>query len=526
MRKKIGWFIWIFMALGFFVKAQNGWLNVADLGADTTGEILCTDIIKQAITTASEKGGGTVFFPAGEYLTGPIVMESNITLFLDAGALIKFSNNFDDYLPFVQTRWEGTVMMTFSPLIYAHGQENITVTGRGKIDGQGRAWWNEMDRIKDLDDKNFEHKYSDLWSRLNSDVVTEAYYQSTLKMRFFRPPMIQFFQCSNILVEGVTIVNSPFWTINPVFSDNIVINGITIINPPSPNTDGINPSSCRNVRISNCHISVGDDCITIKSGRDIDGRKWAVPTENVTITNCTMLRGHGGVVIGSEVSGDVRKITISNCVFDGTHRGIRLKSARGRGGVVEEIRVDNVVMKNIKREAIVFNLLYDPKTVEEPVSERTPVFRNIHISNVTATRVKKACLLRGISEMPIENLSFNNINIQAETGFIINQAKNIELHDVDICATKGPSFVASEVSGLVLDNVKSSSPLKDEPTINLINVNNVYVHSCSPLFPTSVFLKVEGEKSQRIYLYNNSWVNVKKTVVKGPEVMRMSVKKN
>jgi polygalacturonase len=154
--------------------------------------------------------------------------------------------------------------------------------------------------------------------------------------------------CKNILIEGISIRNSPFWTVNPEFCENVTIHAVTINNPHSPNTDGINPESCNNVRISNCHITVGDDCITIKSGKDGPGRKTAVPAQNYTITNCTMLSGHGGVVIGSEMSGDVRKIVISNCVFDGTDRGIRIKSARGRGGVVEEIRVSNIVMKNIK----------------------------------------------------------------------------------------------------------------------------------------------------------------------------------
>ena len=177
----------------------------------------------------------------------------------------------------------------------------------------------------------------------------------------------------------MTFQNSPFWTINPEFCDNVTISGITIFNPHSPNTDGINPSSCKNVHISNCHISVGDDCITIKSGRDEDGRKYGRPTENVTITNCTMLSGHGGVVIGSEMSGGIKKITISNCVFDGTDRGIRIKSARGRGGIVEDIRVDNVVMNTIKEEAFIMDLFYDKSNAVEPVSERTPIFRNIHI---------------------------------------------------------------------------------------------------------------------------------------------------
>jgi polygalacturonase len=496
--------------------ANDGWINIAKKGADTKGRKICTEIIKDAIAEASEKGGGTIFFPAGEYLTGPIVMKSNITLYLDAGAEIQFSDNFDDYLPFVESRWEGTVMKNFSPLIYANGQKNISIQGRGKLNGQGKAWWNEFSRIVTDQENGTKHKYFRLWDKENPDLKVEDYYQeSTIKWHFFRPPMIQFYRCSNIRISGVTIQNSPFWTVNPAFSDNITISGITISNPESPNTDGINPTSCRNVHISGCHISVGDDCITIKSGRDTDGRKWAAPCENITITNCTMLNGHGGVVIGSEMSGDVRKVTISNCVFDGTDRGIRLKSARGRGGIVEEIRVDNIVMKNIVKEALTFNLFYDPNTKEEPVSERTPVFRNIHISDLTAVNVKDACLFYGIPEMPIENLTFSNLNIQSEKGFVINTAKDIELHDVLVTTKKGPSFIVENVDGLVLDNVKSNLPVSDAPVVTMKQVHNAFLYNNFPVINTGLFLEVSGDKSGDIYLQNNLFRNVKEVFKAG-----------
>lgn len=215
------------------------------------------------------------------------------------------------------------------------------------------------------------------------------------------------------------------------FCDNVTVHGVTIYNPSKdpkgPNTDGINPSSCRNVRISDCFISVGDDCITIKSGRDADGRKYGKACENITITNCVMLSGHGGVVIGSEMSGGVRRVTISNCVFDGTDSGIRLKSSRGRGGVVEELRVDNIVMKNIQRNAFIFDLFYDKESKVEPVSERTPVFRNIHLSNITGSDIKQIGYIKGIEEMPVQGLSFSNINMKAEVGFIVDIAEDIRL---------------------------------------------------------------------------------------------------
>ena len=217
---------------------------------------------------------------------------------------------------------------------------------------------------------------------------------------------------------------------NPEFSDNVTVHGITINNPLSPNTDGINPESCKNVHISDCHISVGDDCITIKAGRDYQARKIGVPCENITITNCTMLSGHGGVVIGSEMSGGVKKVTISNCVFDGTDRGIRIKSTRGRGGVVEDIRVSNIVMSNIKQEAVVFNLKYS-KMQKEEKTERTPTFRNIHISDMICRGVKTPIKIVGLEEAPISNISLKNINItEAKDKCIFEDCNNILMDKV------------------------------------------------------------------------------------------------
>jgi polygalacturonase len=256
-----------------------------------------------------------------------------------------------------------------------------------------------------------------------------------MQRRFFRPPFIQPIRCKNFKIEGITIVNSPFWTINPEFCENVTVDRVTIKNPLSPNTDGINPESCRYVHISNCHISVGDDCITLKSGRDLQARKLNVPEEDITITNCTMLAGHGGVVIGSEMSGGVRKVVISNCVFDGTDRGIRIKSTRGRGGVVEDIQVDNIVMRNIKEEAIVLDLKYS-KMPAEPLSERTPIFRNININNLTASNVLIPIRINGLEESFISDVTITNVNIKSKQKPTFTNCKNIKLTDVYVNGEK------------------------------------------------------------------------------------------
>lgn len=417
------------------LKAER--VDMLKSGAKADGKTLNTTLINHTVDRLSQAGGGTLFFPAGTYLTGAIRLKSNITLELEAGATLLFSDNFDDYLPFMEVRHEGVMMKSFSPLISAMDAENITIKGEGTLDGQGKAWWTEFFRIYvDLEKNGMRelNKYQPLWERENDVEAlyaeTNEDWHGTLKRRFFRPPFIQPVRCRRVRIEGVKIINSPFWTVNPEFCDNVVVTGVTIHNVPSPNTDGINPESCRNVHISDCHISVGDDCITLKSGRDAQARRLGVPCENITITNCTMLSGHGGVVIGSEMSGSVRKVTISNCVFDGTDRGIRIKSTRGRGGVVEDIRVSNIIMSNIKREAVVLNLKYSEMPAE-PMSERTPLFRDISISGLTAVGVKTPVKIVGLEEAPVTDIILRDINVKnAREKCIFENCERIRLTDV------------------------------------------------------------------------------------------------
>jgi polygalacturonase len=278
-------FVLLFAAFGFEAQAQ--YYNVLKYGAKNDSSKLATAAIKKAIDAASKAGGGTVFFPAGKYLTGPIHLKSNITIFIDAGAELHFSDNFDHYLPMVKSRYEGVDVTSFSPLFYAYKAENIAIKGRGLIDGHGKKWWDFVEGYKEGQPRS---KWQLLFDELNKDILLPDD-PKQMKRGFLRPPFIQTMYCKNVQIDGITIQNSPFWTVNPQFSENVTIHGVTIFNPHSlaPNTDGINPESCNNVHISNSHISVGDDCITIKSGKDKPGRAMNVPAENYTITNCTML---------------------------------------------------------------------------------------------------------------------------------------------------------------------------------------------------------------------------------------------
>lgn len=503
-------FLMLLLALFFCdlsAKAQQ-YFNVLNYGAKNDSSKIATKAIENAIAAASKTGGGTIYFPAGKYLTGPIHLRSNITILIDAGAVLNFSDNFDDYLPMVPSRFEGTNVNSFSPLFYAYKAENITIKGRGIIDGHGKKWWDFMykQRVKGT----AHSKWQEEFARNNKDMVRPDDAE-VLDVGFLRPPFIQPMYCKNVLVEGITIRNSPFWTVNPEFCENVTVTGVTINNPLSPNTDGINPESCKYVHISNCHISVGDDCITIKSGKDQDGRRLNVPAENYTITNCTMLAGHGGVVIGSEMSGGVKKIVISNCVFDGTDRGIRIKTARGRGNVVEDVRVDNIIMKNIGREALLLDMEY-AKGNPEPVTERTPAFRNIYFSNITGTKIKTAIYLNGLVEMPIDGVTFNDIQLDAENGALVKNSKNIEFHQVTINTKTGSAFSAENVQRLEIDGVKSMNPVAITPLISLNNVQDIFVHNCWPLAGSAVFMQLKGASTKNITFKANNFKNLKKVL--------------
>jgi polygalacturonase len=313
-----------------------------------------------------------------------------------------------------------------------------------------------------------------------------------------RPKLISFHNCNNVLIEGVTLTNSPSWTVNPILCENVTVDKITIKNPAdSPNTDGINPESCKNVHISNCHIDVGDDCITLKSGTE--DTELRVPCENITITNCTMVHGHGGVVIGSEMSGDIRNVTISNCVFECTDRGIRMKSRRGRGGVVEDIRINNIVMKDVLCPFIA-NLYYfcGPKGKDKyvwdkdpyPITSETPAFRRIHFSNITARKVRAAAgFLYGLSEMYIEDVSFENISIamaqdaepgmadmmsnldpMKQRGFFCSNVKDITFNNVTISNNEGPAFYVENGINIEFVRCKTKDSKGDDPMIKLVSV--------------------------------------------------------
>jgi polygalacturonase len=456
--------------------------------------------LQAAIDACAGAGGGTVFVPPGKYLIGAINLQSRVNLYLESGAVILASQDPADYPTYPSPWQEGKRVI--SALIRGENLTDSSLTGRGTIDGQGHAWWVRQWL------KEPEHG-------VQIPPLTEAQRREEIaKLRFGIPHLIAWLNCKNVLLEGLTLINSPSETVWPIFCEYMTITGVTIVNPdPSPNTDGLDPESCRNVHISDCHIDCGDDCISVKSGSDAAGRKMGRPAENITITNLTTLRGHAGVALGSEMSGDIRNVSISNCTFQGTQRGIRIKSRRGRGGVVEGVAVSNIVMQDVG-EAFTNNLFYDstsPMTREErdpeglrPVDEGTPRFRNFYMNNITAFGSQSAGQITGLREMPISGLVLSNIRISATKGFSCRNAREIEFHNVRIDSTEGPALRAKNVQGLELDGFSSAQPHPETCIVDLEDVTDVFARGCSAAPGTTTFLKVAGAKSSNLVLRANN----------------------
>jgi len=417
--------------------------DIRDYGAVADGLTASTQAFVRAIEACHNAGGGVVSTPAGTWLTGPIHLRSNVNLRLEQGALLRFSTRPADYLPPVFTRWEGVECYNYSPLIYAHDCESIAVTGAGVLDGQGQAWWHW---------KKLQHAAAKtLYDAQLEGVPVERRVYGTEEAAL-RPQFLQPMRCQNVLVEGVTFLNGPMWTMHPVYCENVLVRGVTV-NTEGPNTDGLNPDSCRNVLIEGCSFATGDDCIAINSGMNEDGWRVGWPCENVVIRNCTMSEGHGAVAIGSGMSGGVRHVHISDCRFTGGDQGIRLKSMRGRGGVVEDVYVDNILMAGLRQEAIVLDMFYGFSTAPSR-SDAPPAFRSIHIKNVTCSGAGVAVAIRGLPEQPIERLVLENLHLNAVEGIHCQDADDLTLRDVTCIAQHEPLFSCSNVRGLNVVDMK------------------------------------------------------------------------
>ena len=503
------------------VKGKSPVFNIVDYGAVGDGKTKNTKAIAKAIEACVKSGGGTVWIPAGRFLTGPIELKSNITLHVDAGAHLLFSQDISDY-PTVQSRWYGIEQHGFMSCIFARDSENVTVTGRGVVDGQGQYWWKVFRQKGPERPENMRKRRAEFMR------LTRAKYGHD-QTRFGRPSLVQFLNCRNVRISGLKFVRSPFWVLHPIYCENVTIDGVTVISPPdSPNTDALDIDSCRNVRISNSYFDVGDDCIVIKAGRDEEGRRVGKASENISITNCIMARGHGGVVIGSEMSGGVRNVVISNCVFIQTDRGIRLKSRRGRGGLVEDIRVNNIIMQDVVCPFTI-NMFYfkNVNEPEEPVSEGTPIFRNLHFSNITVKKADFAGFFAGLPELPVEGITFSNVSIDTTQGrgqvdigksegysrsaamakgyekiegFYCKNIKDIVFQNVRINTRKGPVFIFEDTENLEINGFKTGTVDANAPTIELRQVKTASIDGRRDGKSDGPFVRISGDKTRDISL--------------------------
>ena len=433
-------------------------VNLKDFGAVGDGSTLCTDAFKKAIEALEQKGGGKLIVPQGVWFTGPITLKSNINLHIEKGGVILFSADVNLY-PLVETSFEGLDTRRCQSPISGRNLENVAITGQGAIDGNGE-YWRPLKKAKvtsaqwkAITSRGGAFKRPDYWfpseAALKADakgagmnvplgITTEEGWNEVKD--YLRPVMVSLISCKNVWLNGVIFQNSPAWNIHPLMCENVLIE------------------------------DVGDDGICIKSGKNADGRKRGIPCENVIVDGCTVFKGHGGFVVGSEMSGGVKNVMVTNCQFLGTDVGLRFKSARGRGGVVENIYIKNMSMFDIQTDVVTFDLYYGGKSAVEvlndgdqkkqqvvdmkKVDETTPAFRNIDINHVICRGARRAAYFNGLPEMPVQNISIKDMEVNnAEQGIVINRTEGVTLENIKVNA-KTHTFDAKNSKNVTVNGKK------------------------------------------------------------------------
>jgi polygalacturonase len=495
--------------------------NIITYGAKADGITLNTKSINAAITACNKKGGGVVIIPAGLWMTGPIELKSNVNLHLKKEALLQFTPDFDQY-ELVQSNWEGVPQWRNQSPLFANNQANIAITGFGIIDGSGEAWrmvkkekltdsqWKKLiasGGVVSSDKKTWYPSEKSLTGAAtkNAGYITAGKTIEDVKTvkDFLRPNLLVFNGCKKVLLEGVTFQNSPAWCLHPLMCEDLTVRNVYVKNPwYAQNGDGIDLESCKNVVIESSTFDVGDDGICIKSGKDAEGRKRGMPTENVVVRNCTVYHAHGGFVIGSEMSCGAKNMYVDNCTFIGTDIGLRFKTTRGRGGIVENIFISNIVMKDIVAEAILFDMYYaavdpvvlagekrePPKVEALPVTEETPQFKNIYVSNVVCNNAEKAVFIRGLPEMNVKNIVLKDMVLRAKEGLEMTEGDSI-----------------------IFKNVKFYTTLTD-PVLNVHNSKNITFEGIDYSAGSNVLINVSGEKSRGIVVSKTNTAKASKKV--------------
>lgn len=485
-------------------------VNIKDFGAVNGGYILNTKAFADAIEAVSKKGGGKVIIPPGIWLTGPIILKSNLELHAQTGALIKFSTDKKLY-PIIETSFEGLNTWRCISPIYGKNLENIAFTGNGVWDGSGEVWRmlkkgkvTESQWKKVISSGGVLNESKTSWypseqyvkgnknadQNVRADLKTKEQFEEIHD--FLRPVMVSIQNSKRVLFDGPVFQNSPAWNIHPLMVEDLIVRNVTVRNPwYSQNGDGLDVESCKNVLVENSSFDVGDDAICIKSGKDKDGRDRGVACENIIVRNNIVYHGHGGVTVGSEMSGGVKNLHVSNCSFMGTDVGLRFKSTRGRGGVVENIFISDIFMINIPSQAISFNLYYGGKSIAEtledggteivakamPVNEETPQFKNISIKNITIAGAQQAVFLQGLPEMNLENIEISNLTAKAENGFSIIDANGIKISNAKLDIDKPTVFEVYNAKNMFFKNIEFNSVSPKAITINGEVSQNIEISS-------------------------------------------------
>ncbi|TXK49859.1 glycoside hydrolase family 28 protein [Pontibacter qinzhouensis] len=503
-------------------------VNISDFGAVGDGLTKNTQAFAQAIDAVAAKGGGTVVIPRGMWLTGPIVLKSNINLHAEAGALVLFSKDFDDY-PLVNVSFEGLNTVRCQSPISGVNLQNIAITGSGTFDGNGEAWrpvkkgkmtegqWNALVKSGGVlsDDKKMwfptQKVKTGYTSTTNFNVPDFSDTKQFESIKdFLRPVLLSLVGCKTVLLDGPTFQNSPAWNLHPNMCEDIILRNLNVRNPWfSQNGDGLDLESCKNALVYNNTFDVGDDAICFKSGKDKDGRDRGMPTENVIVKNNVVYHGHGGFVVGSEMSGGVKNVHVSNCTFMGTDIGLRFKSTRGRGGLVENIYISNIDMINIPTEAISFNLFYGGNSPEMdmaqkgeggakaapsvPVTEETPSFKNIYMKNIRVSGANQALALQGLPEMNLKNVYLEDAILKAKKGITAVDSDGIELKNVQVITETGPA-------------------------ITIFNTRNMKVSGLTYNETSEPVIKVMGPLTQNVKLDAKDFKDMSKQVSKGKDL--------
>ncbi|MFP3598417.1 glycoside hydrolase family 28 protein [Chryseobacterium sp. SIMBA_029] len=503
-------------------------VNITQYGGIAGGKVKNTEAFKKAIDDLSKKGGGKLIVPRGMWLTGPIVLKSNINLHVEEGAFIIFSKDKNDY-PLVDVSFEGLNTIRCQSPISAKNVKNIAITGKGVIDGSGDAWravkkgklaeseWKQIvasGGILSSDGKTWypSESYKKGFESSSSFNVPDKISKDELTTvkDFLRPVMVSLVGCDQVLLDGPTFQNSPAWNLHPLMCTNVILRNLTVRNPWfSQNGDGIDLESCKNVLIYDNTFDVGDDAICIKSGKNEDGRKRAMPTENVIIKNNVVYHGHGGFVVGSEMSGGARNIQVSDCTFIGTDIGLRFKTTRGRGGIVENIYIKNIDMINIPTQTIGFNMFYEgsspvledgqkqegnkaPEKVY-PVTEETPIFRNIYFKNINAVNSYEAITLNGLAEMNLKNIVIEDSKFDTKKALTITDADGIILKNVTLAYAEGTGAIVYNSKNIDLSTVTFES---QKPSVKILGAKTGSVKLPKNIINTKNSLTISNEVSK------------------------------